>query len=74
MDSLKMFQECKSCKTNFSFTSDECWWDEKGFGYSTKLVKCSKCGRINVVKHEVDYSMDVNNDERFYDYRRKSIK
>lgn len=58
--------KCKKCGKSFIFKPDDIWWDEKGFGYSTKLTKCKKCGCINVVKHIEDYSLDVNNDERFY--------
>ena len=57
---------CKSCKSSFSFKPDEAWFDEKGFGYSTKLVKCKNCGKIVVVKHMEDKGLDVNLDRRFY--------
>lgn len=59
---------CKKCNKFFDFKPDECFWDEKGFGYSTKLVTHKKCGCINIVQHIEDYSLDVNNDERFYLY------
>lgn len=68
---VKMHQECKKCKTEFSFTSEDTWWDEKGFSYSTKLTRCPECGCINVVKHVEDYGADVNVDERFYTYNKK---
>lgn len=61
--------DCKKCKESFKFEPDECWWDEHGFGYSTKLVKCKHCGCINVIKHIEDYGFSVMNyDSRLYDY------
>lgn len=60
------YKECKKCDVIFTYTSDEVWWDEKGYGYSTKLVKCPYCGCINVIQYNEDYGNDVNNDERFY--------
>ena len=63
--------DCKKCKESFIFEPDECWWDEHGFGYSTKLVKCKHCGCINVVKYIEDYGFSMmNTDPRLYDYRR----
>lgn len=62
---------CKKCKESFKFVPDECWCDEHGFGYSTKLVKCKHCGCINVVKHIEDYGFsNMNTDYRLYDYKR----
>lgn len=58
---------CKKCHTNFVFKPDETWWDEKGYGYSTKLVKCKSCGCINVVKHVEDYGFSkLNIDKRYF--------
>lgn len=67
----KMHQECKKCKTIFSFTSEDTWWDDHGSGYSTQLVKCNECGCINVVRYVEDYGADVNRDLRFYEYSKK---
>ena len=59
--------ECAKCHTDFVFKPDECWWDEKGYGYSTKLCKCKNCGTINVVKHSEDYGFSrMNYDRRLY--------
>lgn len=68
--SSKYNKKCKKCESDFSYTSDDVFWDEKGTWYSTKLVKCTECGCINVVKYYDDYGFDVNNDSRFYDYKR----
>lgn len=63
--------ECKKCKESFIYESDDIFWDEHGFGYSTKLVKCKHCGCINVIKHVEDYGFIIMNvDERLYDYSR----
>lgn len=73
MSSLKnedrMYQcKCKKCKTIFNFDLDDAYWDEKGYGYSTKLVRCKNCGCPNVIKHITDQNLDINNDPRFYKY------
>ena len=46
-------------------------WDESGYGYSTKLVKCPECGQINIIGYVEDDGFDVNYDLRFYEYRRR---
>jgi hypothetical protein len=62
---------CAKCKETFSFIPEDVFWDEHGSGYSTRLVRCSKCGCINVIGHVEDYGTDVNNDMRFYEYSKK---
>lgn len=62
---------CAKCKETFSFEPEEVFWDERGMGYATKLVRCTECGCINVVKHVEDYGADVNSDLRFYKYSKK---
>ena len=58
---------CKKCNSSFLFKPDETWWDENGFSYSTKLVKCTECGCINVIKHIEDYGFSkMNTDVRLY--------
>lgn len=65
----KYFCKCKKCKEQFTYESDECFWDEKSISGSTKLVKCKHCGCINVVKYIEDYGFSIINvDERLYDY------
>lgn len=58
---------CKSCDSDFVYTPDMTWFDEHGYGYSTKLTKCPFCKKIVVVKYYEDSWFDVNNDERFYE-------
>jgi hypothetical protein len=53
------------------YSEDETWIDDKGSGYSTKLIRCGCCQKINVIKYFIDENMNLNNDKRFYDYRRK---
>jgi len=67
-ENVKQYKTCSKCKSLISFKPEETFWDERGSGYSTKLVRCSECGCINVVKHVEDYGLDVNNDSRFYKY------
>lgn len=58
---------CKKCNESFIYKPEDIWWDDKGFGYSTKLIRCSKCGCINVVEHVEDYGFNkLNTDRRLY--------
>ena len=52
------------------YTEDDVWFDEQSCGFSVKLVKCPRCGGISRIKYYEDKNLDVNNDERFYEYRR----
>lgn len=65
---IRSSKQCNKCKSSFSFTSNDVFWDDHGTGYSTKLCKCTKCGCVNVVEYSLDYGMDVNRDKRFYKY------
>lgn len=65
--------DCKKCKSNFIYHQQEVFFDDKGFGYSTKLVKCPECGCINVIQYIEDRAIKLNNDSRYYDYRRESF-
>ena len=59
---------CRKCEESYIFTPDEAWWDEKGYGYSTKLTKCPYCGCINVVQYIEDYGFSImNTDQRYFD-------
>ena len=61
---------CGICNEIFDYEESETFTDDHGFGYSTKLVECNCCGRINVIRYFHDRSMKLNNDSRYYDYRR----
>jgi len=57
---------CLKCREKFEYSNEDTFWDEKGSGYSTKLVRCPFCGTIQVVKYVEDKSLDLNNDPRYY--------
>ena len=57
---------CSKCREDFVYKPEETFWDEKGYGYSTKLVLCPYCKHPNVIKYSEDISFDVNKDRRFY--------
>ena len=57
---------CKSCKSDFIYEPDAIWFDEQGYGYSTKLTKCPYCSKIVVLKHVEDRGLDINSDSRWY--------
>ena len=59
---------CTSCKKRFAYKQTDAIFDENGYGYSTKLVKCKHCGRLNVIRYFEDDSMKLNNDRKYYDY------
>lgn len=59
--------KCNKCGMEFSYTTEEVSWNETGYGYSVKMVKCPSCGYMNVEYIE-DTSLDVNNDNRYYEY------
>jgi hypothetical protein len=67
----KQYKTCLKCKSSFEFEPEDTFWDEHGTGYSTKLVKCTECGCINVVEYIEDYGMNVNQDSRFYKYSKR---
>lgn len=64
------YEICPTCDDGFYYTEDDVWFDEQSCGFSVKLVKCPRCGGISRIKYYEDKNLDVNNDERFYDYRR----
>lgn len=59
---------CSSCG-EFEVKPDNVWFDDSGYGYSTRLTKCPHCGKIVILKHIEDYGLDVNFDNRFYSYK-----
>lgn len=63
---LNYFAKCSSCG-EFEVKHDNIWFDEKGYGYSTKLTKCPHCGRIVILGYKEDYGFSrLNIDERYY--------
>lgn len=59
-------KECTQCGNKFIYLSNQCFFDDNGYGYSTKLCRCPHCNQINVIKHYEDYGLEVNKDKRFY--------
>lgn len=57
---------CKNCHSYSVVKNTDCWFDDKGFGYSTKLCKCPECGKLVIVGYEEDSHLDINNDPRLY--------
>lgn len=61
---------CGKCDKSHDYGPKDIRWDFNGFGYDTKYVVCPECGRINIIRYYEDKNLDVNNDERYYEYRR----
>lgn len=58
---------CPKCGEQFKVEPDDIFWDDHGYGYSTKLCKCKHCNAINVIKHEEDYGLSkLNTDKRLF--------
>lgn len=60
--------KCEKCEAEIKYKNIDIIWDESGYGYTTKLLKCPKCGYLNIVEYIEDVSLDVNNDIRYYQY------
>lgn len=61
--------KCIQCREKYESTDELIYWDDKGYGYSTKLSRCPHCRQLNIIRHEKDIGFDVNKDRRFYEYR-----
>ncbi len=57
---------CRSCNCSVKLFPKRIIWDEKGYGYSTKLFKCPFCNQLNIIKYYEDPSLDLNRDTRWY--------
>ena len=64
---------CKKCGEVFTYLHNQTYFDDTGYGYSTRLIKCPHCNTPNVLKHYEDRAMKLNNDSRFYDYTLKTF-
>lgn len=61
---------CPTCDERFYYTDEDVWFDEHSCGFSVKLTKCPRCRAIRSIKYYEDKNLDINNDERFYEYSR----
>ena len=64
---------CSKCGQAFSYVRKDTYFDDKGYGYSTRLIGCPHCNTINVLKYYEDQSMKLNNDSRYYNYEIKTF-
>lgn len=51
---MEKFAICKKCGSLIKLSADNTYWDEKGYGYSTKLAICNECKTHNVLRYEED--------------------
>lgn len=62
----RLLLTCEKCNNTAMMPT---WWDEHGYGYSTKLAQCPQCGNIIIIKYIKDHGLDINNDIRYYRYK-----
>lgn len=55
--------KCNSCGKECG--QENIIFDDKGYGYSTKLLVCPNCKKIQILKYYKD-KMDINHDNRYY--------
>ena len=61
---------CSGCGIELTSNNYVTKWDEKGYGYSTKLRICPECGKVlEIVGYTFD-RIDINNDKRYFEYNR----
>lgn len=58
---------CSRCGVKINV--NDYYYDDEGFGYSTKLCRCPGCGQVNILGYELDihHAISVNDDPRYYD-------
>ena len=72
-DILEVKSESATCNKcgGFKVKPENIWFDEKGYGYSTRLTKCPHCGRVVILGYKEDYGFSkINTDRRWY-YKNK---
>jgi transposase-like protein len=64
---MEQLHLCKHCGRSFSLQDKgvESWWDNNGMS-SVKLCSCPECKRINIIKYEIYWEEDINNDKRLF--------
>ena len=50
---------CNGCNQLIEQNNKNIFFDNHGYGYSTKLIRCEHCGKINIVKYFID--KDIKN-------------
>ena len=55
--------KCIQCGKTFESKDDLIYWDDNGFGYSTKLSRCPYCGQLNILKYQFDKWLVDNNEK-----------
>lgn len=61
---------CFACGQVSQYNRLDTFWDDNGYGYSTRLINCPHCGKINILSYKEDRKINVNNDSRYYTYQR----
>jgi hypothetical protein len=62
---------CEHCQEPYKLEDSKTFWDENGT-YSIKFSICPYCYKISVVKSELYFEEDINNDIRYYIYNKKN--
>ena len=63
-----MIVYCDKCEEANECDNIAVFWDETGFGYSTKLYRCKNCGNLITIKTIEDNGLYINEDDRYYKY------
>lgn len=64
---------CAKCAETIVYDKSEAYFDDKGYGYSTKLLICPHCNTPNVLRYYEDRAMKLNRDSRFYNYNHNTF-
>lgn len=55
--------KCIQCGKTFESTDELTYWDDSGYGYSTKLSRCRYCGQLNIIRYQKDKWLIDNNEK-----------
>lgn len=58
-------KKCKKCKAIFQYMPEDTQWINHA-SYSAKVVTCTECGCVNVIKYTDASGLYVNIDGRYY--------
>lgn len=65
VDKLSYDAICLSCGV-IQIQPEKMYFDEHGYGYTTRLGNCPHCGKIIILEYIEDPNLNVNFDERYY--------